>query len=435
MSFEVKVDNEAVAAGLTEAQARKAVSERSAMLKAVLSEAGKELDPKKVTSWEFKDGADMAQFLRNLNDELNLAGKRVSEFDEIDRINGNADKWDQYSKSFRADPGSWAPKSDAEKGKQQPVKSLGQLFVESDAYKAAKSKVAGSFLIEGGDAKSLGLEMKANFTTAAGWAPESLRTGRVVLDEQRGIEVLDSVPSFPTSMAAIVYMEETTFTNAAAERSEAGAYAESALALTQRSVTVRSIGTSLPVTDEQLADEAGVAAYLDQRLSFMVRQRLDSQVLVGDGNAPNLAGTINVAGINTQALGGDTVLDALYKALDLVRVTGRAQPSVFIIHPTDFQPVRLLKTADGIYIWGSPSESGPDRVWGLPLVLTTAVTQNTGLVGDYARFSGLHVRAGLEVQTGFVNDDFTKGLIHLRAGLRCAMVHYRPSAFTQITGI
>lgn len=69
------------------------------------------------------------------------------------------------------------------------------------------------------------------------------------------------------------------------------------------------------------------------------------------------------------------------------------------------------------------------------MVLTTAMTQNTAIVGDYARFSGLHVRKGLEIQTGYVNDNFTKGLITLRAGMRAALVHYRPSAFTQITGV
>lgn len=431
MTFAVTVENEAKAAGLTETEARKALAERAAYLKQIFTEAGETLDASKVTVREFKDGVELATYIRNLNAELDWCGKRVTEFDSIDIARKNASGWDDYAKKFRADPSSWAPKGDGEK----PVlKSFGQLFIESEALKAAQEKRAGSFELKG-DARALGLEMKANFTTSAGWAPESLRTGRVVLDEQREIEVLDQIPVFPTNMAAVVYMEETTFTNAAAERAEAGAYAESTLQLTQRSQTVRSLGTSLPVTDEQLADVPGVGAYLDQRLGFMVRQKLDSQVLVGDGIAPNLAGTLNVAGINTQALGADTVLDAVYKALDLVKVTGRAQANVVIMHPTDFQPVRLLKTADGIYIWGSPADAGPDRVWGKPLVLTTAVTQNTGIVGDYARFSGLHVRQGLEVQTGFVNDDFTKGLVHIRAGLRCAMVHYRPAAFTQITGI
>ena len=245
----------------------------------------------------------------------------------------------------------------------------------------------------------------------------------------------DILPVFPTTQAAIVYMEETTFTSAAAERAESAAYAESTLAFTERTQTVRSVGTSIPVSDEQLADVVGVRAYLDGRLGFMVRQRLDSQILVGNGTAPNLLGTLNVSGINSQALGADSRPDAIYKGIRAARVTGRSQPNVVIAHPNDWEPIRLLKTTDGIYIWGSPSESGPMRIWGLPVIETTAVTEGTAITGDYARYSGLHVRQGLEVLTGFVNDDFLDGRQTIRAGLRVAVVHYRPSAFTQITGL
>lgn len=437
MPFKIKIEKDADIEALNREDLRTAMDERSLVLHNIFEQAGENVDPSKVTEVEVKDGADLAVQIRKRNEELTKLGKRQSVFDEMDTVKGDNDK--RRNAPAGADPKNWAPRGGGDERPVQRPKSMGRQFAESPLLKSAQDKQTARMEMEGGafdTAMMLGIRpMNANFVTSAGWAPESLRTGRLVLDEQREIEVTDALPLFPTNMAAIVYMEETTFTNAAAERAEAAAYAEAALALTQRSVTVRSVGTSLPVSDEQLMDVDGVGPYLDQRLGFMVRQRVDSQILVGDGAGSNLLGTLNVAGINTQAKGADSVPDAIYKAMVLVRVTGRAQPNVAFIHPSDWQDVRLLKTADGIYIWGSPSEVAPSRIWGLPVIETTAVTQNTGIVGDYARHSGLHVRAGLEVLTGFVNDNFTKGLVTIRAGLRCAVVHYRPSAFSAITGI
>jgi HK97 family phage major capsid protein len=433
MPFEITIERDTDIEALDRVKVRKALQERSEVLHKVFEEAGDAMDHSAVKSQEFKTGQDMATFIRKMNEELSKIGQRETHFTEMEKGKEAASKWQEHLNGHDGpDPAKWAPSG--QKKETPKFKSFGQAFVESDAYKAALEKRQHTVELKDVDAKAF-LEQKAEFTTAAGWAPETLRTGRVVLDEQREIEVTDALPVFPTTQAAIVYMEETTFTNAAAERAESAAYAESALALTERSSTVRSVGTSLPVTDEQLADVEGVRAYLDQRLGFMVRQRLDSQILVGNGTPPNLTGTLNVASINTQAKGTDPVPDAIYKGMDLVRVTGRAMPNVVIVHPTDWQAVRLLKTADGIYIWGSPSEAGPARIWGLPVILTTAVTENTAIVGDYARFSGLHVRQGLEVLTGFVNDDFLDGRVTIRAGLRVAVVHYRPTAFTKVTGL
>ena len=131
-------------------------------------------------------------------------------------------------------------------------------------------------------------EMKADFTLQVqGWAPENIRTGRVVLDATRPIQAIDIFPPGQTDQHSVVYMEETTFTPAAAERAESAAYAEATFELTERTSRVRSIGASVPVTDEQLADVPAVRSYLNQRLTFGVRQRLDGQILVGNGTAPN----------------------------------------------------------------------------------------------------------------------------------------------------
>jgi HK97 family phage major capsid protein len=442
MTFAVKVERKEDIASLSPEDVRKGVAERGERLHKVFEEAGEHLDPKLVKTIEAPDGQALAKQIAAMNDELGWFQERTAELDAMDAIKANAERARKAGqRPAGADPTKFAPGSDPDPDKDAPKRmSLGQAFVKSGAYAAATKRERGNFLVEELDAQAVieaksPFEMKAVFETTAGWAPETTRTGRVVLDAQREIEVTDAIPTLPTTQSAIVYMEETTFTNSAAERSEGGAYAESTLALTEQSVTVRSIGTSLPMTDEQLADEAGAAAYVDQRLGFMVRQRLDGQILAGNGTPPNLTGTYNVGSINTQAKGADPVPDAVYKGMDLCRVTGRALPNVVFSHPTDWQAVRLLRTADGIYIWGSPSEAGPTQIWGLPVVLTTAATEGSMLVGDYARFSSLHVRQGLELAVGFVNDDFTDGRVTVRAGLRVAMVHYRPAAFCEVTGV
>jgi HK97 family phage major capsid protein len=231
-------------------------------------------------------------------------------------------------------------------------------------------------------------------------------------------------------------MEETTFTNAAAETAEAGTYPEAALALTEQTSPVRKIAVFLPVTDEQLEDVPQVQGYLNNRLPFFLRQRLDGQVLNGNGTAPNLRGFLNVVGIQTQAKGADPVPDAIYKAMTKIRVTGRATPGTVIIHPNDWQDIRLLRTADGLYIWGSPADQGPERIWGLPIVQADSLTEGTALVGDFAGYSELASRRGIEVKVSDSHGTFfVEGKQAVRADFRVALVVYRPEAFCSVTGI
>ncbi|WP_433233726.1 phage major capsid protein [Actinomadura nitritigenes] len=144
-----------------------------------------------------------------------------------------------------------------------------------------------------------------------------------------------------------------------------------------------------------------------------------------------------MSGIQTQAKGGsEPTTDALYKAMRKIRDTGFAEPSVVFMTPATWEPVRLMKTADGIYIWGHPSMPGPATVWGVPVVETTAAPANAALVGDYANFSELAVRRGIDVQVSNSHSDyFIRGKLALRADLRVALIHYRPLAFCEVTGL
>lgn len=366
---------------------------------------------------------EVAKKVRAMNDELGKTAEEIEALEAADKAH-KAHQDRQQPRSPVPHPGGPAP--------SERPKSLGEMITEHKVYAewVAGDKSAAI------DIPDFGIdELKTLFQTTAGWAPESTRTGLLVDAVTRPIQVLDVIPSGQTGQAAVVYMEETTRTHAPVEMAEAGVYAEDTYVLTEKSSTVRKIGTSIPVTDEQLEDVPMVQGYLDQRLRFGVRQRLDGQVVVGDGVAPNLLGIINVAGIQTQAKGADPVPDAIFKAMTKVRVTGRAQPNVLLMHPNDWQEVRLLRTADGIYIWGSPSEAGPARIWGLPVVQADALTENTGLVGDFANFCQLFERRGIELKVGFTGTDFTTGKQTMRADMRVAFIVFRPAAFATITGI
>ena len=383
------------------------LNERQAKLAAIFKEAGPELDMTKVKS--LGDSVDVVAEINRLNTDMDELGQKRTKLVTV--LKG------------------------AEYAAQDP-------YSHDEGHAAVERKSLGAAMLKSGGLAHLGakaevdIEVKTLFARSAGWSPESTRSGLLVENAQRPILVTDLIPTIPTGQAAYKYMDETTFTNNAAERAEGAAYGEAALALTERSVTIETVGVWLPVTDEQLEDEAGAEAYINQRLPFMIAQRLDGQVLVGDGSTPNILGVNNKPSIQTQAKGADPVPDAIHKAITKVRVTGRAMPNAIVMHPNDWQDVRLLRTADGIYIWGSPSESGPASIWGLPVVQSDAQTENTAVVGDFANFSLLVVRRGVVVERSNSHDTyFTTGKQAIRAGIRCATVWTRAAAFATVTGI
>lgn len=382
-------------------------------LKDIFDQAGPDIDLGKVKGFSSKD--DVLAKMRELNAELDEIGKERDELREVERIASRA-----AEATSKGEPGH--VETD---GRPKDRRTMGQLIVASGIHRNKGQKA------------NLDVNIKNTlFETSAGWAPQSLRSGLVVPDAVRPIQVTDLIPTVPTSQNAYKYMEETTFTNNAAETSEGGSYGEAALALTERSMPVEKVAVFIPVTDEQLEDEEGAMAYLDARLPFMVRQRLDGQIVNGNGSAPNLTGVLNASNLQTQAKGTDPVPDAVYKAMTKVRVTGRAIPGAAVFHPNDWQDVKLLRTADGIYIWGSPADAGPDRIWGIQVSLCDALTENTAVVGDFANYSLMAIRRGIEVQiTNSHSDFFVSGKQAIRADMRVALIWTRGTAFCQVTGV
>ena len=393
----------------------------------VLEQAGPDLDFKKVTCVAGTDVEKAAAF-RKMNDECSVAQKELDEHRQVLKAREDYEKRNEIVKVPQ--PGRTERKGE-DNIADAMLKAAGIDPEQQDRVERVLKEHFWNKDIE----VQLGVGLKTLMDTTS-WVPETLRTGRVVDKAARPIQVIDLIPAGQTGQSAVVYMEETTLTQNAAEMSEAGTYPEDAYALTERSETVRKIGTFLPVTDEQLEDVPQARGYINLRLPMGLRRRLDSQLVNGNGSAPNLTGILNKSGIQTHvrtSQAGDKPVDALYRAMRKIRVTGRALPNGIIINPEDFENIRLMKTNDGAYVWGHPSEAGPERIWGLPIAQADLLAAGTAIVADFM-FSELAERRGIVVKiTDSHSTYFIEGKQAIRADMRVAFPIYRAAAFCSVT--
>lgn len=325
------------------------------------------------------------------------------------------------------------------------VKSIGEQFVESEAYQSVKEDGAPKQFRISHKAKGFmrPSEAKATFDAAStGLLTDVNYSAGPILVEQQRLTIRDLLPVGQTTQSQVNFIKETSFTNAAAPVAEEGLKPEATFALEDATAPVRKIAVIGRVTDEMWNDYPMLRDYVNQRLRFMVEQEEEDQLLNGNGTTPNLTGILNTTGIQTQAL-STNIHETIYKAMTKIRVNGQFEPSGVVIHPNDWEAVRLAKDGQNQYYGGGPF-MGPygnggiarDFIWGLPVVVTTAIAEGTGLVGAFRLGAQIWQREGITVEaTNTHEDDFQYNRMAIKVEERLALTVYRPLAFCTITGI
>src|SRR5438132_6081081 len=111
----------------------------------------------------------------------------------------------------------------------------------------------------------------------------------------------------------------------------------------------------MKVTDETLQDVAGIRSWVDGRLMLFTTIEEELQLLSGNGVAPDLTGLLNRSGLTAaQTLSSDTEVDCIFKEITKIRIASFLEPDAIVLHPTDWQDIRLSKDGASQYYGGGP---------------------------------------------------------------------------------
>ena len=216
----------------------------------------------------------------------------------------------------------------------------------------------------------------------------------------------DTIHHTPTSSKAIVYSREKKYVNNAAEVIN---------------------GVDLIPQSEALAD------YINFRVQYGVKQRVESQLLNGDGTNANLSGLLMTG--NYTPHGFDPAANPeITNQVDLIGFAALAvksvglTPNVTIMNPVDYFKLRCLKDSNGRYLFSDPMGPSNRPVWDTYVVESSAMPKGKFLTLDTNMACMIYDRKETVVEFGYEDgNNFRKGLVTIKADRRLAFAIERPS--------
>ena len=309
------------------------------------------------------------------------------------------------------------------------AKSAGDLLINSDSYKNM-----GHVLNASQEVKSFfpsGLKDLDSTDPKGGILTGTEKIGGIFAPVDRDLRIRDLLNVQRTTSNAIEYIVETGFVNAAAIAPEKSLKPQSDLSFDIESATVKTIAHWIPATRQIISDAPMLRNYVDGRLTYGLALTEETQILYGDGTGDNMQGIMTNPNIQDAGgiVGTDSRVDHLRRALTKTLLAGYPATGI-VLHPSDWEDIELLKGTDGHYIWVTVVSGGETRLWRVPVVQSTGMTEGEFLVGAFGLAGQLWDREAANVRISEHHADyFARNMLAILAEERLAITIYRPEAF------
>lgn len=317
-------------------------------------------------------------------------------------------------------------------------RSLGEIIINSDEFKAA---VKLGERAKGMDPVTIGSFHKAPILNATLNNDQPLvaaqRLAGIIVEPEQPLTMRSLIPSGRANSNYIEYAKENVYTNNAAPQgagsspaeTEGQAKAESGITFTLTGVGVITLAHWIPASRQVLQDASMLQTYVENRLTYGLKQEEDDEILNGTGANGQLSGLITNATAYNRGASSDTILDTLLKAILQVSLS-YYEASGHVLNPIDWTAIQLLKDTQGRYIFGNPSGVTAPRIWSKPVLPTTQLAAGKFLTGAFNLAAQIWDKEDATVRVAEQHSDFfVKNMVAILAEERLALTIYRPLSF------
>ena len=317
-------------------------------------------------------------------------------------------------------------------GSTQQRKSLGQLAAESDTCKSYR----------GGNAELVTMNAplfgKAAVTSAAASAGVLIQPHQagIIMGPEQPLTVRDLFQAVSISSNAIEWVQEKLFTNnAGPQNGEGTAKPESGITFEKKTSAVETLAHWIPASRQVLADAPQLQGLIDGRLRFGLKLKEDAALLYGDGTNGNLLGAVPQAtvfsstGMPVVPTGGPAHTSIDYLRWAFLQVSQAMYPATFaVMSLEDWAKIQMLKTTDGAYIFGTPTDGAAPRVWGKQVVESHGMAAGEFLAGS-GFAATVYDREEVTVRVAEQHADFfVKNMVAILCEERLGFTVERPAA-------
>lgn len=201
---------------------------------------------------------------------------------------------------------------------------------------------------------------------------------------------------------------------------------EGTITFEKKTTPVTTIPVFIPVTKQALSDAPQLRSIINQDLLNALDEKLESQMLNGNGTSPELTGIAETSGILTQAFATNIITTAR-KAITNLQTNGYEKPTGFVLHPTDWEAIELALFAAAPYLPYSKT------LWRVPVIESYDLTAGTGYLANWKKATLWDRQEATITMTDSHADYFVRNLVAILAELRAAFAVKKPTAFVKMT--